>query len=329
MRQRTVAHGFLCAAQVEVAESGHFCPLPCATLCFLICLHPMLRSVTRHLCLAPSGSLSCACLWSVLVSVAGFWRLHCVCQFPIAVYAGTHEPQPVPQDADRTLEGTPTTAPSMSEHAPQPPPTADSPRPSQPPADDMLSDDQALHPPSGPPSRPPSIPPAQPPKGVAKDAHSQGVSQVQQRHSPHHRSAEDVGGRRQLLREHVVHVTEAAAGLPGLISSEEECKKVHIAKLQNCQFPFQTPASPPPFLRIPLNPPFQHTWNLLCIHVQQLCEQDGNKVPIAKLQGDCFPPPRSVLPLASSFLLCQTIIPACTESCMHICTAAVVVCAQL
>ena len=27
MKERTVAHGLLCAAQVEVAESGHFCPL--------------------------------------------------------------------------------------------------------------------------------------------------------------------------------------------------------------------------------------------------------------------------------------------------------------
>ena len=92
----------------------------------------------------------------------------------------------------------------------------------------MLSDAQALHPPSNPTSHPP--------KGLAKEGQSQGVGQVLQRNTPHHRSSEDVGGRRQLLRAHVVHLTETAAGLQGLASSEAECKKVPVARLQGCQF---------------------------------------------------------------------------------------------
>ena len=195
----------------------------------------------------------------------------------------------------------------------------------------MLSDDQALHPPSGPPSRPPPIPPTQPPKGVAKAALSQGVGQLQQRHSPHHRSGEDVGGRRQLLREHVVHVTEAAAGLPGLTSSEEECKKVPIAKLQNCQFPYSV-FKPRP---LPPSPSCDslsiHHFSTLATfyaHMCSSCVKRAMRCLLPNCKGIVCPPPRSVLPLASSFLLGSAIISACIESCMHICTA-VVVCAQL
>lgn len=88
----------------------------------------------------------------------------------------------------------------------------------------MLPDAQASHPPSQPPSHPPEV--------VAKEPQSQGVGQAQGRPTPHQGSREDVCGKRQLLREHVVHVTEAAACLPGLASSEAECKKVPICKFQ-------------------------------------------------------------------------------------------------
>ena len=127
----------------------------------------------------------------------------------------------------------------------------------------MLSEAQALHPPSHPPSQPPPNPPSDLHKGLSKEGQSQIVGQVQQRHTPHGRSGEDVEGRRQLLREHVVHVTEAAAGLPDLASSEAECKKVPIAKLQEYWGSFSH--SRPPCL--PVKPQAQHMWNLVCTHV--------------------------------------------------------------
>ena len=220
-------------------------------------------SVAHARCGLQSLIISVSTIWrsqlhklrSVLVCVAasGSFSVFTSCEL---LYAGTHGPQPVPQDSDRTPQDTPTTEPPTSE-APQSPPTADSPRPSQPPADDTLSDAQALHPPSSPPSTSPS----QPPKGLAKVAQSQGVGQALQRSA---RSGEDVGGRRQLLREHVVHVTEAAAGLLGLASSEAECKKVPIARLQGWQFLYITLCTPfilkapspppPPVLRFSLKP---------------------------------------------------------------------------
>ena len=205
------------------------------------------------------------------------------------LHAGTHGPQPVPQDSDRTPQDTPTTAPPTSDAA-KPPPTADSPRPSQPPADDMLSDAQALHPPSHPPSNLPS----NPPKGLARDGQSQGEGQAQQRHTPHHRSGED-GGTRQLLRERVVHVTEAAAGLPGLASSKAECKKVFIPKLQERQiscFAFCPPCLPSnhPRLASPsCASPFSHSPSTCETLYAFMCcscaKQRARRVPTSKLQG--------------------------------------------
>ena len=151
-----------------------------------------------------------------------------------------HEPQPAPQDPDRTPQDTPTTTPPAPE-----PPAADSPRPSQPPADDMLSDTQASHPSSYPPSSPPS----HPTEMLAKD---EGAGQVERQPTPHHSSGEDAGGSRQLLREHVVHVTEAAACLPGLASNEAECKQVAICNLQGCMvLPPSSTSLHPPFSPFP------------------------------------------------------------------------------
>lgn len=152
-----------------------------------------------------------------------------------------HGPQPVPQDPNKTPEQTQATTHTASD-APQLPPTADSPRPSQPPADDMLPDAQASHPPSQPPSHPP--------EGEAKEPRGQGVGEAPQGgRAPQPGSREDVCGKRQLLREHVVHVTEAAACLPGLASSEAECKKVPICRFQKgpsqsyCPFHLRLPLS--------------------------------------------------------------------------------------
>ncbi|KAL3142038.1 hypothetical protein ABBQ32_004670 [Trebouxia sp. C0010 RCD-2024] len=138
---------------------------------------------------------------------------------------GVHGPQPVPQDPDRTPQDPYTSNPPPPE-APQPPPTADSPRPSQPPADDTLSAPPASHPPSQAPSQLPSQPPSYVPEGFVKEGQSQEAGQAQHRPTPLQGSSVDVGSSMQLLREHVVHVTQAAACLPGLASNEAESKKL-------------------------------------------------------------------------------------------------------
>lgn len=151
------------------------------------------------------------------------------------LHAGTHGPQPVPQDLDKKHQDTPTSIPPPLD-APQPPPTADSPRPSQPPADDMPLDAPASDPTSNPTSPPPSHPPSQTPSQTPShpserpitEGHTQAARQMQHRLTPLHGRGGDDRGRRQLLREHVVHVAEAAACLPGLASNEEECKKVPL-----------------------------------------------------------------------------------------------------
>ena len=133
----------------------------------------------------------------------------------LACCEGAHGPQPAPQDPNKGPQPVPPQTPPAA-GSPQPDPTADSPKPSQPPADDAVSESQ-------------SDTKSLPGEHFKQDS-SQGTHMVRQAPGLDHGPEEEVRARRQVLREHVVHVTEAAACLQGLDSNEAECRKVTLAQ---------------------------------------------------------------------------------------------------
>lgn len=141
-----------------------------------------------------------------------------LCLKLLVLYVGAHAPQPAPQDPEKSPKSAPAAAP-LAAHQVQPPLSADSSKPSQPPADDPTLELSSSSP---------------SPKGQLDKAEGQATSHPQQDQGRRRNLEEDVGGSRRMLREHVVHVTEAAAGLQGLESNEAECKKV-----TRLQLPFQ------------------------------------------------------------------------------------------